>query len=233
MIENSILFISADLGAASRIKSILRDRVEAILEWYPVETLFEGLRAIQGWWFDLILRDLFLPSVRSLATLRHAPTTPVIALVHSQDRDTTVTAVRQGASDFFCYEDSDPASLQRAFAGALKGPDSASGERRTKVRFTCRLTVSYQTLKPPFLSGQGTSKNISSKGLVFTSNEEFQPGQSLQVSLDWPARLENQVRLRLIAAGRIVRSVNGQTAMTIDKYEFRTRRAAADLSASP
>jgi hypothetical protein len=44
------------------------------------------------------------------------------------------------------------------------------------------------------------------------------------VSLDWPARLENQIPLKLVAEGRIVRNSNGQTAMTIDKYEFRTRR---------
>jgi hypothetical protein len=55
----------------------------------------------------------------------------------------------------------------------------------------------------------------------------------LQVSLDWPARLENQVQLKLVAEGRIVRNANGQTAMTIDKYEFRTRRAAAKPPSPP
>jgi hypothetical protein len=52
----------------------------------------------------------------------------------------------------------------------------------------------------------------------------LQSGQLLQVSLDWPARLENQVPLKLVAEGRIVRNGDGQAAMTIDKYEFRTRR---------
>ncbi len=94
--------------------------------------------------------------------------------------------------------------------------------------FPIPLAVSYQTLEHPILSGQGTSEtlNISSKGLLFTSNEQFQAGQLVQVSLDWPARLENQIPLKLVAEGRIVRNANGQTAMTIDKYEFRTRRVA-------
>jgi hypothetical protein len=106
--------------------------------------------------------------------------------------------------------------------------DKKSGaERRTNARFPCRLAVSYQTLEQPIISGQGTSEtlNISSKGLLFTSSEQFQQGQLVQVSLDWPARLENQIPLKLVAEGRVVRNSNGQTAMTIEKYEFRTRRA--------
>jgi hypothetical protein len=69
--------------------------------------------------------------------------------------------------------------------------------------------------------------NISSKGLLFPTEEPLQPGQLLQVSVDWPARLENQVPLKLVAEGRIVRNQNGLAAMRIDKYEFRTRRAKA------
>ena len=87
--------------------------------------------------------------------------------------------------------------------------------------------MSYQALEHPFLSGVATSEtlNISSKGVLFATEEPLQPGQLLQVSVDWPARLENQVPLKLVAEGRIVRNVNGLAAMRIDKYEFRTRRA--------
>ena len=128
----------------------------------------------------------------------------------------------------------DPAKLRRAVAGALKSGDDegtskgSGADRRTNARFPCRLAVSYQALEHPFLSGVATSEtlNISSKGLLFATEEALQPGQLLQVSVDWPARLENQVPLKLVAEGRIVRNLNGQAAMRIDKYEFRTRRAA-------
>ncbi|MDE3196925.1 MAG: PilZ domain-containing protein, partial [Acidobacteriota bacterium] len=169
---------------------------------------------------------------------QHAPSTPVIAICHVQDRDTGVTAVRQGAFDFFCYEDLDPAHLRKSVAGALRHnraePEKKAAERRNNARFPCRLAISYQTLEHPILSGQGTSEtlNISSKGILFTSNERFEAGQLVQVSLDWPARLENQIPLKLVAEGRIVRNANGQTAMTIDKYEFRTRRAAQKSAAA-
>jgi DNA-binding NarL/FixJ family response regulator len=244
MSESSVLFISADSGANVKIETMLRDGIESPFEWFCVEALFDGLRALQERPFDLILADLFLPDGQGLATLRHlqqhAPNTPVVALVHAQDRDTAVTAVRKGAYDFFCYEDIDPANLRRTFTGALKhagaeAEKKAAEERRTNARFPCRLAISYQTLEHPIISGHGTSEtlNIGSKGILFTSNEQFHAGQLLQVSLDWPARLENQVPLKLVAEGRIVRNANGQTAMTIDKYEFRTRRAAAKPPSSP
>jgi hypothetical protein len=89
--------------------------------------------------------------------------------------------------------------------------------------------VSYQSLEKPFLSGQGTSEtlNISSKGVLFRADEALEPGQLVQISLDWPARLEKQIPLKLVAEGRIVRNVKGVAAMTIEKYEFRTRRTPA------
>jgi DNA-binding NarL/FixJ family response regulator len=235
---NAILFISAEADPAAQLEAMLReDGPAGATALRREEALFDGLRALQEGPFDLIVSDLFLPDGQGLATLRHlqqhAPHTPVIALVRLRDRDTGVTAVRQGAYDFFAYEELDPGNLRKSIHGALKHASSEAekkeaAERRNNARFPIPLAVSYQTLEHPILSGQGTSEtlNISSKGLLFTSNEHFQPGQLVQVSLDWPARLENQIPLKLVAEGRIVRNANGQTAMTIDKYEFRTRRVA-------
>ncbi len=64
---------------------------------------------------------------------------------------------------------------------------------------------------------------MSRRELLFAAGESFAVGQCLQVSLDWPARLENRILLRLVVSGQILRSGGGQAAMTIDKYEFRTR----------
>jgi CheY-like chemotaxis protein len=234
MSEYSILFIRPEGHPAEKIESAFRDGFEGLIGWTRVELLFDGLRTLQARSFHLILSDLFLPDAQGLATVRHlnqhAPQTPVIVLCNVKDRDTAVNAVRKGAHDFFCYEDLDPASLRRAVTAALKGGEGVSAEpgadRRVNARFPCRLAVSYQTLEHPFLSGVATSEtlNISSKGLLFATEEALQPGQLLQVSVDWPARLENQVPLKLVAEGRIVRNLNGLAAMHIDKYEFRTRR---------
>jgi CheY-like chemotaxis protein len=236
MPEYSILFIRPEEHPAEKIESAVLDGFDGAIEWTRVEALFDGLRILQERSFDLILSDLYLPDGQGLATVRHlnqqAPQTPLIVLCSARDRETAVNAVRKGAHDFFCYDDGDMSNLRRAVAGALKNGDGQSVEpqgadRRTNARFPCRLAVSYQALEHPFFSGVATSEtlNISSKGLLFATEEALQPGQLLQVSVDWPARLENQVPLKLVAEGRIVRNLNGLAAMRIDKYEFRTRRA--------
>ncbi|MDP9054441.1 MAG: response regulator [Acidobacteriota bacterium] len=233
MADYSILFIRPEAPSAAKIESVMREGFDDAIEWTRVEALFDGLRTLQERSFDLIIADLFLPDGQGLATVRHlnqhAPKTPVIVLCSAKDRDTAVNAVRKGAHDFFCYEELDLLNLRRAITGALhsQSADAAGGaDRRTHARFPCRLAVSYQALEHPFLSGVATSEtlNISSKGLLFATAEALQPGQLLQVSVDWPARLENQVPLKLVAEGRIVRNLDGLAAMRIDKYEFRTRR---------
>jgi DNA-binding NarL/FixJ family response regulator len=241
MTQYSVLFISADSAPAEKLERLLRDDEGLAVECTRVESLFDGLRAIQDRAFDLVLSELFLPDGQGLATLRHlqqhAPRTPVILLCHAQDRDTAVTAVRKGAHDFFCYEELDPANFQRSIQNALSSnggpsPVNKDAERRTNARFDCHLAVSYQTLEKPFISGQGESEtlNISSKGVLFRASEALEPGQLVQVSVDWPARLENQIPLKLVAEGRIVRNVKGVAAMTIEKYEFRTRRVPAQAA---
>jgi CheY-like chemotaxis protein len=238
MREYSILFIHREEHPARAIADSLEEGFEGKIGWVFVDALFDGLRIIQERTFDLIISDLFLPDGKGLAIIRHlkqqAPRVPVIVLCHSMDRDAAVNAVRKGAYDFACYEEmEDPLKLRRALSAALNSeqdPEMAQAggaDRRNNARFPCRLAVSYQALEHPFLSGVATSEtlNISSKGLLFTTNEALQPGQLLPVSVDWPARLENQVPLKLVAEGRIVRNLNGQAAMSIDKYEFRTRRS--------
>jgi DNA-binding response OmpR family regulator len=231
--QYSILFIRAEEHPAKPIEDAFHEGFDGEIEWVRVEALFDGLRTLQERSFDLIVSDLFLPDGQGLATLRHlnqqAPKTPIIVLCHAKDRDTAVTAVRKGAHDFFCYEDLNPANLRRSITAALTdqgGEKSDAADRRTNARFPCRLSVSYQALERPFLTGVATSEtlNISSKGLLFATDEPLQAGQLLQVSVDWPARLDNQIPLKLVAEGRIIRNINGQAAMQIDKYEFRTRR---------
>lgn len=236
MREYSILLIRGEEHSTKPVMAALKDAFDGNIEWVCVEALFDGLRTIQERSFELIISDLFLPDGQGLATVRHlrqqAPRTPLIVLCQSADRDTAMQAVRKGAFDFVCYEElGDPAKLRNSVMGALKSDEASpaengGAERRNNARFPCRLAVSYQALEHPFLSGVATSEtlNISSKGLLFSTEEALQPGQLLQVSVDWPARLENQVPLKLVAEGRIVRNLNGQAAMRIDKYEFRTRR---------
>ena len=231
MREYSVLFIRTEEESARKIEAALEDGFDGTIEWVRADALFDGLRALQERTFDLIFSDLFLSDSKGLNTLRdlkkESPQAPVIALCHADARDTGVTAVRKGAHDFFCYEDLDAENLRRSAGLALAADSGGSGaNRRTNARFPCRLAVSYTALEHPFFSGQATSEtvNISSKGMLFPVSEPLQAGQLLQVSVDWPARLENEVALKLVAEGRVIRIIDGQAAVRIDKYEFRTRK---------
>jgi CheY-like chemotaxis protein len=234
MREYSFLFIRTDEELAGSIELMLEKGFDAAVDWTRVDSLFDGLRTLQERSFDLIFSDLVLPDSQGLNCIRdlkqQAPQTPVIALCQVKNRDAGVNAVKKGAHDFFCYGEADATNLRRSVSFALQaggGESPLSGaDRRTNARFPCRLAVSYQALEHPFFSGKATGEtvNISSKGVLFAASEPLQPGQLLQVSVDWPARLDNEVALKLVAEGRVIRMIDGQAAVRIDKYEFRTRK---------
>jgi CheY-like chemotaxis protein len=226
-----------------KIQDALLEGAEAQFDFVRAESLFDALRTLQERSFDLIVADLALPDSEGLAAVKHlkqdAPQTPLIVLCLVAERELGVDAVRNGAHDFFCYEDLDPAGLRRSVSLALANGEKEAARtganRRTNVRFPVRLAVNYQALEHPFFSGTAVSEtlNISSKGLLFATSHPLQPGQLLQVSVDWPARLENEIPLKLVAEGRVIRVVDGQAAVRIDKYEFRTRRIRPAETAPP
>ncbi len=217
-----------------KIQDALLEGVDNPPELVRVESLFDALRTLQERSFDVILADFPLPDSEGIAAVKSlkqdAALSPLIVLVPIAEREMGVNAVRNGAHDFFCHEDLDPVVLRRSVAQALANGEKeaarSGANRRTNVRFPVRLAVNYQALEHPFFSGTAVSEtlNISSKGLLFATVHPLQPGQLLQVSVDWPARLENEIPLKLVAEGRVIRVVDGQAAVRIDKYEFRTRR---------
>jgi CheY-like chemotaxis protein len=243
MTDNSILFIATEGKRGMNIQDALLEGFDGKIDFTRVESLFDALRTLQERSFDLIVADLALPDSDGLSTVKHlkqdAPQTPLIVLCSVSERDLGVNAVRNGAHDFFCYEDLNAPNLRRSVNLALvQGEKEAArtgANRRTNVRFPVRLAVNYQALEHPFFSGTAVSEtlNISSKGLLFATSHPLQPGQLLQVSVDWPARLENEIPLKLVAEGRVIRVVDGQAAVRIDKYEFRTRRIRPAEAASP
>src|SRR6185503_14665662 len=61
MTQYSVLFISAESAPAEKLERLLRDDEALAVECTRVESLFDGLRAIQDRQFDLVLSELFLP----------------------------------------------------------------------------------------------------------------------------------------------------------------------------
>ncbi len=98
-------------------------------------------------------------------------------------------------------------------------------DRRSKRRFPLRMGMWFRPagLHIPALWTAGESLNLSSTGLLFSSADAVSPGQQIEALIDWPARLNNRVDLRLALEGTIVRSTDEKTAMRVDRYEFRLR----------
>ena len=108
----------------------------------------------------------------------------------------------------------------------IDSPSSWSGsERRTSNRFPIAEDLNYRVFMSRQCSqvGAGRTINISSSGVLFTTETQLTPGKRLEIAVNWPAQLNNQCPLKLIASGRIVRVEDGRAAIQIDRYEFRTR----------
>jgi hypothetical protein len=75
------------------------------------------------------------------------------------------------------------------------------------------------------MSGSGTTLNISSEGILFTTEDMLPVGRTVELSVNWPARLDGTCALKFVALGRVVRSEATQAVVRIERYQFRTRGA--------
>ncbi|MEO7141867.1 MAG: PilZ domain-containing protein [Bryobacteraceae bacterium] len=102
-------------------------------------------------------------------------------------------------------------------------------DRRTSDRFPIERDLNYKILNKRGAeeAGSGKTVNISSNGVLFTAGQILLPGRRVEIAISWPAQLNNKCALRLVARGRVVRFADGQAAIEIQKYEFRTHGLTA------
>jgi hypothetical protein len=97
-------------------------------------------------------------------------------------------------------------------------------ERRGAVRFPIEQDVRYKIATRNAVEvGSGKTINISSSGVLFTTERSLSPGERLELSVAWPAQLDNRCPLKLVASGRVIRVSDHTAAIAIDRYEFRTQ----------
>jgi hypothetical protein len=112
--------------------------------------------------------------------------------------------------------------------GAVKD----QSDRRSSERMAIVRDVQYRVLndKTGEVSASGKTVNMSSSGILFTTEHLLLPGRRVEVAVSWPAQLDNKCALKLVARGRIVRFQEGMAALEILHHEFRTKatRPAAD-----
>jgi hypothetical protein len=113
--------------------------------------------------------------------------------------------------------------------GSNSIPSKSSPDRRESNRFPLREDVKYRVLhtKNQEISGTGTTLNIGSGGILFTTEDLLPVGRIVELSVNWPARLDGTCALKFVAVGRVIRAEADRAAVRIERYQFKTRGAAS------
>jgi len=119
--------------------------------------------------------------------------------------------------------------------GENVNPRIAKDERRGADRFPMERDVRFKILssKDAEEAGLGKTVNMSSNGVLFTTDRFVVPGKRLEVAISWPAQLNAKVALKLVARGRVVRCQDGTVAIEIQQHEFRTQSNGGAAAAHP
>jgi hypothetical protein len=105
-------------------------------------------------------------------------------------------------------------------------------DRRGTSRFPLQEELQYRLVnRSNRITGVGRTLNIGSSGILFTTEERLPLGRTVEISVNWPARLGGTCPLKFVALGRVVRADADKAAVRIERYEFRTRATSA-LSAA-
>jgi hypothetical protein len=111
--------------------------------------------------------------------------------------------------------------------------DNVQADRRHSDRFPIEREVRYRVLnkRSSEETGDGKTINISSSGILFTSEHMLLPGRRMELAISWPAQLNNKTALKLVARGRVIRFEGGRAAIEIQQYEFRTQSSQPPIAA--
>jgi hypothetical protein len=104
----------------------------------------------------------------------------------------------------------------------------AGAERRSSNRLPIERAVRYKVYgdrRGITHVGTGKTLNMSSRGVLFTTETILPRGARIELTVSWPAKLDDAVPLNLVAMGIVVRTGAKEAAIAMEKYEFRTRGA--------
>lgn len=110
------------------------------------------------------------------------------------------------------------------------GVPTEQPDRRGAKRLSIERDVQYRVLtrRDGDPEGEGKTLNMSSSGVLFTTKETLLPGRRMELSISWPAQLDNKCALKLVARGRVVRFEGNAAALEIMQHEFRTKSSKAE-----
>ena len=99
-------------------------------------------------------------------------------------------------------------------------PRPASAERRVRTRFSVDLPFRYQTLGRKRLIGEGRVVNLSSGGALLACCHELAADTPIELTIEWPARADQKIPVRLVMAGIVVRCDGSGFAVASSLHRF-------------
>ena len=106
----------------------------------------------------------------------------------------------------------------------------ATRDRRCNLRFRISTPAEYTIGR---LHGKGMIRNISGEGVFIQIGRTLPIGKRLELLIDWPAKLDGKLRLRLSVSGKVIRSTADGTAVEVLGYECRFDSSRKKSDASP
>lgn len=109
-------------------------------------------------------------------------------------------------------------------------------DRRLARRYPISCELQYRILgqHSPGI-GHGKTVNMSSSGMLLVTDHVLAPGRKVEVLVQWPVKLNEQVGLKLIVLGQVVRVGSEgviQAAIRIERHEFHTS-AQTEITTPP
>jgi hypothetical protein len=102
-------------------------------------------------------------------------------------------------------------------------------DRRSSPRYPIDAALQYRfVLNRKAVTGTGGTVNLSTDGVLFQTANPLPRGVPIELSIAWPARLDNLVGLNLHVTGKTVRTEGSFTAVIFRRHEFRTRGTRPD-----
>jgi hypothetical protein len=109
------------------------------------------------------------------------------------------------------------------------------GNSEKPCYYPITIDLDYRVLSAGVVvqTGRGRVTRSSSTRLEFECADYLPEQSKVEISIAWPARVSNDVGLRLWVAGRTLLSADRLIVVEIQRYEFRTRGARARETSGP
>src|ERR1017187_7030750 len=102
-----------------------------------------------------------------------------------------------------------------------------AAERRATRRFALEQEVSYKVLDHRAAvpeGGAGKTLDISSKGVLFETEQRLRPGKRVEVSVNWPAQWGGGGPMKFVAVGGLAGPDERRAELPREHDDFRARR---------